>query len=317
MTGNEGTPPNPVEMSGINDQDLRNLALNLATFINDLVQIPAYEPGVDMAEIDAAYTSKVYQAPLSYTHEVMRYLLEGVRDSLVAISNIFSHNPMSYIPTAAVVRQITEYSATACYISDPADSAHMRISKMIDMSVASLTKNENSGHHHPEVRQFFSRSRDRVAGWRGSTDLPKVTKPFVNKSHAVAELFKDLPDEYLGKGYYDRLSGLAHPSVIDLTHAMELMWRDNPAMQAAHYGEACADVLVGIRCAFFAVARATHFHAPRTNLERDLIIVKTEQIRWFITELLARLSAFRATATERANEAYRFAGIDRPDGFVE
>lgn len=317
VTSNEGTPQNPAEMSGINDQDVRNLVLNLATFINDLVQIPPYEPNVDMAEIDASYSSTLYQAPLTYTHQLMRYLLEGVRDSLLGISNTFSCNSISYIPAAALVRQIAEYSAAVSYISDPADSAQMRISKMLDMTLSSLVQNENSGHHHPKVRQFYARSRDRIAGWKGGTDLPRVKKRFVNKSHAVAELFKDLPDEYLGKGYYDRLSGLAHPSVVDLTHAMELMWRENPAMQATHYGEACADILVGARCAFFAVVRSTQFHVPRTELERDLVQVRIEQLRWFITELLARLSAFRKTASERADEAFRFAGMERPDDFFE
>lgn len=317
MTGNEEAPQNPADMAGINDQDLRTTALNMASFINDFVQIPPYEPNVDMKEIDAAYSWELYRAPLTYTHQLMRYLLEGVRDSLWAISNTFSHDPMCYIPVAGLVRQAAEYSAAVHYLTDTSDSAQIRIAKMLDMTLDSLKNNSRAGLHHPDVRKFYKQSMDRIAGWQGGTDLPKVRDRFNKKSHAVAKLFKDMPDEYLGKGYYDRLSGLAHPSAVDLTHAMELMWRESPPMRAAHYGEACSDILVGLRCALTAVVRSIPFHVPRTELERDLVQAKTQQLNWMIMELIARLIAFRKTTPERMDEAYRSIGIDKPEGFFD
>lgn len=312
-------PPQNVAITNLNDQDFRTVALNLATFINDLVPLPFYEPDADIVEIDAAYSWELYKAPLTYTHQLRRYLLEGVRDSLWVISNSFSNNSMSYIPSAALVRQVAEYSAAAFYISDAEDSARTRIAKMVDMTISSLKDNEHSLEHHPDVRDFYKRSKGRIASWKSGTDLPEVkgANKFGHKSDAMKKLFENLPDEDLGRGYYNRLSGFAHPSAVHLTHAMEMMWRENPPMQAMHYGDACWDVLVGIRCALVAVERSIPFHVPRTELERDVIQVRIHQFRWLIVELLVRVANFRRMAPRLADEAFRVAGIEKPDDFFE
>lgn len=303
-----------VEDSGINDQDLRNISRNLATFINEVAQIPPSEPDVNIEELDRKYSSKLYPKPLTYTHQVMRYLLEGVRDSLLAISNMFYADPMTYIPAAGIVRQITEYSAAVYYISDKADSAQMRIAKALDMTKSSLLDNENGEQHHPDVRKFYAEGKDRTAGWKGSTDLPKVKERFGGNGASVKRLFENLPDEHLGKGYYNRLSGLTHPSVVDLVHAKEMMWRENRPMQSMYYGDAVFVIILGLRCAYTALGRAIQFHAPRTDLEYGLLNAKSQQFRWFIEELMVRQISFQKTYPELVFEVYRIAGLEKPDG---
>ncbi|MBL3751523.1 hypothetical protein [Mycobacteroides abscessus] len=314
MTNSEQPQNFLIEDSGINDQDLRNVARNLAIFINEVAQMPPFEPNVDIEELNRKYSSELYPKPLTYTHQVMRYLLESVRDSLLAISNMFHADPMTFIPAAALVRQIAEYSAAVYYISDASDSAQMRIAKAIDMTKTSLLENEGGQHHHPDVRKFYSEGKDRTAGWKGTTDLPKVKERFGGNAASVKRLFENLPDEKLGKGYYNRLSGLTHPSVVDLVHAKEMMWRENRPMQSMYYGDAVFNIILGLRCAYTALARSIQFHVPRTELEYGLLNAKINQFRWFIEELVIRQLSFQKTYSEIVSEAYKIAGLKEPDG---
>lgn len=301
---------NAATITGIDDGNIRNFCLSVAGFINEVSQYEIYEHNGSISEIDSAFKTVIFPAPLSYTHQLIRYFLEGVRDGLVGISNIFSHDAVSHVPIAVLSRQIVEYSASAHYLSDPDDVPEMRLAKMLSMYKPSLVKRRNGS---PAVQELYDQANRILSHWQGGTSLPAASPPFGSITDAVARLLGGFTDRKVSDGYYRRLSGLAHGSPRDLTELYEVTWRESKEMLAVHYGEAVGDVTVGLRSAFAAMLRAIQLHAAPSELERQLLGLKMKQFGLIIDEMTVRLGEFWKTDVPRlAGEAYASRGMERP-----
>ncbi len=227
---------------------------------------------------------------------------------MLALSQIFSANPTSRIPVAAIVRQIAEYSASAYYLSDSNDTAEVRIAKMLKIYRPSLNE---KGYGPPALHELYDEVDRILNDWQSRSMLPKVDKRKVN-TEAVKDLFKGYPDENLGDEYYRKLSGLTHASPRDLTQLLETTWRDNAEMQAVHYGESVADVAIAFRSAFVALRRAIQFCSGASELEIGMTRLNLQHFGLLISEMMMRVSSFWSRVPTLTEEAYESKDFDGP-----
>lgn len=298
----------PVALTGIDDQAIRNSCQWIANFINDVVQLPFYEPHGSIDEIDEKFKTVIFPKPLTYTHQLIQFLLEGVRDSMLAASQIFSTNSSSRIPITALTRQITEYCASAYYLSDPSDSPEMRISKMLFVYRSSLNE---KGFGHPDLHKLYDEANRILSDWQNESALPKTDGPG-KITEAVKKLFTGFPDESLGREYYRKLSGLTHGSPRDLTQLLEITWRDNPQMQAMHYGEAVADMALGFRSAFAVMLRVITLYSGKSEFEIAMTRIRLRHFGLGIEEVMVMLGGFWSRVPKLTDDAYTSKGLEPP-----
>ncbi|MFV8165301.1 hypothetical protein ACNQVK_24950 [Mycobacterium sp. 134] len=308
---NEPTSDTPATVTGIDDGTVREYCLSIARLIDDTAHYAPHEPGGEIKEIDEAFSSAIFSAPLSYTHQLIGYYLNGVRDGLFALSQMFSQHAHSHIPAAVLTRQIVEYSASAYYLCDPHDSREMRIAKMLSMYKKGLLQKHLPA---PGVHELYVAVNRVLNDWHSGASLPTPSPPFGSITKAVASLLTDFTHEAVAEGSYRRLSGLAHASPRDLTSLYELMWRDSKQMQAVHYAATVGDIAVALRSSFAAMTRAYSVRSVPSELDQRLLQIKLQHFGLMIDELTARLGKFwKVDAPRLTTDAYASRGMQPPD----
>lgn len=277
------------QLAGIDDGMLRNYCTSAAWFIDHLDHFVAHEPEGVIADVDKKFTSEIFPAPMSYTHELMGHFLEGARHGLLAIVRLFSADDTVHIPVAVIARQIVEYCACAYYLADPQDAPEMRLAKMVSLYRSSLVRRTLP---NPATNAIYAEGARQLDDWRSLGLLPNAAPGFTTIERAIANLLESFTNGQVAVGHYRRLSGLVHASPRDVTALLEPTWRDSAEMNAVHYCEAIGDVAVALRSVFAVVARVIAFRVPPSHRERDLVGVYLRQFALMIEEITIRLGDF-------------------------
>lgn len=279
------------ELAGIDDGVLRNYCTSAAWLIDHLNHFAVHEPDSLLSDLDRTFKSKIFPAPMSYTHELMGHFLEGARHGLLAIVRLFSPDDAVHIPVAVITRQIVEYCACAYYLADNQDAPEMRLAKMVSLYRSSLVRRTLP---NPAIDAIYADGTQQLDNWRSLGLLPDPAPRFTTIEDAITNLLDSFTggNGKVAVGHYRRLSGLVHAGPRDLTALLEPTWRDSAEMNAVHYCEAAGDVAVALRSVFAAVSRVIAFRAPPSQLERDMAGIYMGQFALMIEELTIRLGDF-------------------------
>ena len=219
-----------------------------------------WEPGNDIAELNATWATEKLPDPVTVYHRVSRAFLEGVGDLLSGLTLALQGGQPLLVSIASLARPVHEYSSRAAFLTDPKVAVNDRLARVAIMINEGF---DNAGGKNPKAHDQVKATASPFYDWYNTRgpDLTDRVKKFSKYLRSDAVFAETLGTAYQEPVYND-LSNFAHgngPAVLALYDAALRPDVDGPAWSAVN---SLGRVFYALDCALHATRKVNHFTDP-------------------------------------------------------